>query len=214
MAMASRRAPRRGFTLIELVIVVAVIAILAALLVPVILNQIGRARVATERDSIVELTNAFRRFRTDTARWPLENGVWPMATNVDADEFTTSDTALFANLTPPMAACVAMNIGLNCWGGPYLSQTVSTGALTPTLIDSWGRPRMFTLIRPFDGAGGGTAAAPNGFVAVWSRGPDGLDSYGCFNAPPGCVRDLDRMAQGLPSQAAGDDIIVLAGSAN
>ncbi len=226
--MAQRR-PGRGFTLIELVIVIAVIAILAALLVPVILNQVERARVASERRSISELAKAMQRFKNDTGSWPWEAGYWDATSDVNATPFNSSDVALFTwpTAAPPgmpgqLPQCSPVNVGVLCWGGPYLGQLTSgpTGSAPAALTDAWDNPRMFALIHPSDGGGGGTPSAPNGFVVVWSTGPDGLDSADCYNGgPPGCTRDLDRLAQGLPSQATladgspSDDIIQVAGTA-
>lgn len=214
--MLVRSKGARGFTLIELVIVVAVIAILAALLIPTILNQVDRARSASERQSINELAKAIRRFKADTASWPYDNTYWPAATNSIPDEFTFNDTALFVMPTPALPNCSPANIGLYCWGGPYLA-TSQGSSINPGFIDTWGRARLFVFIRPFDGMGGGTPGAPNGFITVWSRGPDNIDSYGCYGG--GCTTDYDKMAKGqtsaatTPTGGVPDDIVMLVGAA-
>jgi prepilin-type N-terminal cleavage/methylation domain-containing protein len=208
----------RGFTLIELVIVIAVIAILAALLVPVILNQVDKAKATSERQSIGELAKALRRFKAETALWPYDNSTWPVTTDVYPEAFSFTDTALFVPVTPALPSCNLTTPGTQCWGGPYIAAPTITTAINPALVDAWGRPRLFVMIRPLDGFGGGTPGAPNGFVAVWSRGQDGLDSYGCSDAS--CTRDLDRMARGLTSATTAanqtgvpDDIVMVAGGA-
>ena len=58
---------KRGFTIVELVIVIAVIAILAAILIPVFSNVI---ETANETGRQAEIKNAYSEFVTDTA---LEN---------------------------------------------------------------------------------------------------------------------------------------------
>jgi prepilin-type N-terminal cleavage/methylation domain-containing protein len=211
-----RRRPR-GLSLVELVIVIAVIAILAAALVPIILNQVERTRYANEKRGITELAKALRRFKTDVGMWPYEDSVWRMVTSVAPDELSYSDTAMFVLplTTPPLTKCRGSSVGVSCWGGPYLN---TSGGYTGVAPDAWGRPRMVVYTRPMETGLGGTSSAPNGFISVWSRGPDGLDSYGCYNNG-GCVRDLDRMASGAMSQPMvnglpADDIVVVVGTAN
>lgn len=59
-----RHARQRGFTLIELMIVVAVIAILAAIAYPSYQEQIRKSRRAQAKADMVELTQLAERFRT------------------------------------------------------------------------------------------------------------------------------------------------------
>ncbi len=223
--MAARRLAGRGFTLVELVVVIGVIALLAALLLPTVLNQDERAREAAEKHSIAILAEAFQRFRNDTGFWPYEAGYWDTTQQLDPAPFNLNDTALIA--PPPGPApgstqdepqCSSWNIGLRCWGGPYLGKVATYTTLQdqtpPVFIDAWDRPRMYALIRPDDGLGGGTSGAPCGFVVVWSTGPDGLDQTGCTTGA--CVRNLDAVSLGLPScgvQGCADDIIQVAGPA-
>ena len=54
----------RGFTLIELMVVVAIVAILAAIAYPSYQEQIRKSRRAQAKADLVELTQALERFRT------------------------------------------------------------------------------------------------------------------------------------------------------
>lgn len=65
-AVPAGRTPRpaAGFTLIELMIVVAVIAILAAIAYPSYQEQIRKSRRAQAKADLVELTQVLERFRT------------------------------------------------------------------------------------------------------------------------------------------------------
>jgi general secretion pathway protein G len=202
--LPTRSARSRGFTLVELVIVIAVVAILAGLLIPAILAQLERSRRAGEADSLVELAKSIRRFQVDVGRWPLDDATWDETLDIDPDEFTTGDTALFIQPTG-LEKCSPATVGNRCWSGPYLGEGGSLGAS----LDAWGRPRMVAMIRPYDGTSGGTPSAPRGGVVVWSRGPDGVDDTGCWGGAAGCTRDIARIAQGLQSNASGDDLVVL-----
>lgn len=91
-------ARKRGFTLIELLVVILILAILAALIVPRIVNRQDDAKVAAAKSDIRTLSNELNKFKLDTGRFP------------------TTEEGLQALRTQPNDA--------DGWKGPYLEKDV------------------------------------------------------------------------------------------
>lgn len=60
----------RGFTLIEVIVVAAIIAILAGILVPMIFRQIDEAKISRAEADCKSISTAVLLFRKDTGKWP------------------------------------------------------------------------------------------------------------------------------------------------
>lgn len=73
-ALYRRRAPRfpsrAAFTLIEILVVIAVIAILASLVAPNVFQHVGTARSTTAKSQIEMLATALDAYRLDNGRYP------------------------------------------------------------------------------------------------------------------------------------------------
>ncbi len=90
---------RRGFTLIELMVVILILAILAALIVPKVVNKQDDAKIAAAKADESTLESALHDFRLACDRYP------------------TTEEGLNALRTPPS--------GLEGkWKGPYLEKDV------------------------------------------------------------------------------------------
>lgn len=67
-----RHFPKRhqGFTLIEIMVVVVIIAILAAMVVPKVMSRPDEARVVAAKQDIAALMQALKLYRLDNKRYP------------------------------------------------------------------------------------------------------------------------------------------------
>lgn len=92
---------RRGFTLIEILVVIAVISILAALVAPNVFRHVGTAKDAAARSQIEMLGAALDAYRLDNGRYP------------------TTEQGLEALWVQP-----EIEPRPNNWRGPYLRKAV------------------------------------------------------------------------------------------
>jgi general secretion pathway protein G len=66
--ISPRRA--RGFTLIEIMVVVVIMGVLAALVVPKLLNRTGEAKVAAAKVDIANIVQSLKLYKLDNQRYP------------------------------------------------------------------------------------------------------------------------------------------------
>ncbi len=97
-----------GFTLIELMIVVAIVGILAAIVYPMYSDSILKARRAEGRKALLELLQQQERFFT-------QNGRYSMMTGADASAFKnfSGDNLENSHYSLTAQGCAAPNDNLN-----------------------------------------------------------------------------------------------------
>jgi general secretion pathway protein G len=85
-----------GFTLVEMLVVLAIIGMITALVGPQVMNYLGRAKVDTARVAIQNLETSLDLFRLDVGRYPTER--------------------------EGLLALVEKPDGVGTWNGPYVKK--------------------------------------------------------------------------------------------
>jgi general secretion pathway protein G len=174
-----------GFTLIELVVVVAILAVLAGVLVPMVSGEVDDARVARAQTDMKTIGNALTTYRTHTGIWPsntVTNGAPASYGNTSED--CAQFTCLYAN-----------TFNFANWGGPYLNSGFRSGntwrvaGSTPGqgLLDPWGHAYKvwFYAVNGQMGVGGG--------LLLVCAGPDGVVNTTRANAANGVAQGDDAV---------------------
>jgi general secretion pathway protein G len=68
--LGAGRSAERGFTLIEIMVVVVIIGLLAAIIVPQVIDRVDEARVAKAKQDILGLETALTMYRLDNSKYP------------------------------------------------------------------------------------------------------------------------------------------------
>lgn len=119
------RAAQRGFTLIELMVVLVIIGLLAALIVPNVLDRADDARVTAAKTDISNVMQALKLYRLDNQRYPTgEQGLQALVAKPTA------------NPIPPNWKPYLEKLPSDPWGHPY--QYVSPGVKGPVDVFSFG----------------------------------------------------------------------------
>ena len=85
-----RRQPR-GFTLIEIMVVIVILGILAALVVPKVVGRADDARVTAAKQDIAQIMQALNLYRLDNGRYPTqEQGLQALVSKPSAAPVPTS----------------------------------------------------------------------------------------------------------------------------
>lgn len=92
-----RRVIQRGFTLIELMIVIAIIGILAAIAIPAYQDYVIRAQVSEGLSLAQGAKSAVWDFESTTGRWPTSNASAGMSATVNGTYVTQVDVGGGAN---------------------------------------------------------------------------------------------------------------------
>jgi len=191
----------KGFTLIELAVVLAIIAVLAAILTPLVTNYLDQARITRAQADVRTIADAIKLYQRDTGRWPIYDSPAGYPNTVGDGTRIIFGTS---NGNAPSQGAANWNLGTvlgttsldayvnNNYSGPSGAATFPKAAYRGPYLgssdsDPWGNKYLLTA--------GNLPPSSTYHAFVLSAGPDG-------KTDTSLTQD-----SGSPFLAGGDDIV-------
>jgi type IV pilus assembly protein PilE len=130
----------RGFTLIELMIAVAIVGILAAIAYPSYLDSVRKSRRADAQGALLGFANGMERHFTETSNYCNAGGAGGANTCGDADATNDTGTAPTSIYAPPSATAAYYTFTIN-----NADTSTYTLRVTPVTGSSQARDGMFEI---------------------------------------------------------------------
>ncbi|MGI8841981.1 MAG: type II secretion system major pseudopilin GspG [Caulobacteraceae bacterium] len=145
-SLPRRRGREDGFTLLEMLVVIAIIGLLMAIVGPQVLNQLAKAKTHAAKIQVVSTESALDQFQTDVGRYPTQ--------------------------TEGLAALTIAPAGVSGWNGPYSKPVPPDPWGHPYHYLNPGKHGEIDIYSlGSDNAEGGTGAATD--VGNWQAAPAG-----------------------------------------
>jgi len=166
-----------GFTLIEMLVVIAIIAILAGILLPVLAAAKEKARVAQAKSEVRSIAAMIAAYQADYSTYPASANSALAGTDLT---FTTNSeiVTILLDIDAPPNEGHRRNPQRHVYLNAKMVNSVTTPGISSidyNFRDPWGRPYIITLDLNYDNKCNdswyGTVPAP---VMVWSLGKDGV----------------------------------------
>ncbi len=170
---ASRPRPSNSFTLVELLVVMAIIAILAALILGAGNGVMIKGMRSRSQSEIAAISTALESYKTDNGIYPQSDGVLKTNTYTGADgsllgdEYQMNSFALYTNLSGQPSFITAPTAGIKAYMSFKVNQVGNTNGNT-YIADPWRHAYGYST--------GTTNGSPspsypyngNGFFDLWS----------------------------------------------
>lgn len=190
-----------GFTLVEVVIVLAVIAILSAVLMPMIAQNIQSARFARAASDTTTIAKAVVAFYQDLDQWPVYRGGtahYLLFSSPDQNNDGVPDMGILPSSWNTAGRPLSLYFDLVANGNGYTPGPSTTGTtvwngpyLTRMDVDPWGTPYLVNARWLTD------TTTANGGVYVISAGP----------AAGGNPIQTEFAFDGVPDTVNGNDVV-------
>jgi general secretion pathway protein G len=124
-----RESGASGFTLVELLVVLAILTLLAGLVGPRVLGQLGGAKAKTAGVQIADLEKALELYKLDVGRFP--------STEEGLDALSRKPATVASGWAGPY---LKGGVPLDPWGKPYRYQRAANGAIEIVSLGADGAP--------------------------------------------------------------------------
>ena len=134
---------RAGFTLIELILVVAVVAILAAILVPTVFSILDDSAITKGKADVKAVAGAIAKFRDDTGEFPTRDA--DVASGEVNLLYSGTVAPLIAAFSPSPGAAFDCTMATNCetFAFPFITNSGTNAYSTvPTAKKRWKGPYL------------------------------------------------------------------------
>lgn len=196
--VAGKEREQAGFTLVELLVVIGILALLMAILLPAVNKLMQKADTSRAKTDVQRIANAWQTYYTEYKRWPVQNVLlfgsygWGQSAAEGSTGMPTVVQVMTNIMYPTTSVQEQGNRNMhpivtnfNPKGIVFMAYDSEVVNSNGHMVDPWGNTYYFLFDLNGDGRvqrGGAGSTSVYASVIAWSLGPDGVFSSDDINS--------------------------------